>query len=243
MLCIILLLSFLFLFFFFAVLLAYLRSLFHHGYTYEIHCRHALPCVLGHNSFVALAHLKDILCYQARYDSGHLWCFFFFSLMLFVTYRGVGTLQYKSMKHIVKIMTLLVAISALWIGLLQTSIIPRSHTWLVSYLYFGWFMSTPFTYSCYMMLTMPVSTFFPATNIFHCVSRMLWAPNGWSWSDAISNLSSRSNIVAAGSLLFYLFSVQFRLLNHTSVKLCYTHLSLISFIYVFLIMKFLVYMF
>lgn len=54
----------------FAVLLAYLRYLFHHGYTYEIHCRHALPCVLGHNSFVALAHLKDILCYQARYDSG-----------------------------------------------------------------------------------------------------------------------------------------------------------------------------
>lgn len=51
--------------------------------------------------------------------------------MLFVTYRGVGTLQYKSMKHIVKIMTLLVAISALWIGLLQTSIIPRSHTWLL----------------------------------------------------------------------------------------------------------------
>ncbi|BBH10016.1 dolichol-phosphate mannosyltransferase-related protein [Prunus dulcis] len=40
---------------------------------------------------------------------------------------GVGTLQYKSMKHIVKIMTLLVAISALWIGLLQTSIIPRCY--------------------------------------------------------------------------------------------------------------------
>ncbi|KAL6271170.1 hypothetical protein ACE6H2_028081 [Prunus campanulata] len=35
------------------------------------------------------------------------------------------------MKHIVKIMTLLVAISALWIGLLHTSIIPRSHTWLL----------------------------------------------------------------------------------------------------------------
>lgn len=36
------------------------------------------------------------------------------------------------MKHIVKIMTLVMAISALWVGLLQTSIIPRSHTWLVS---------------------------------------------------------------------------------------------------------------
>ncbi|XP_052306135.1 dolichol-phosphate mannose synthase subunit 3 isoform X2 [Populus trichocarpa] len=35
------------------------------------------------------------------------------------------------MKHIVKIMVLLVAISACWIGLLQTSIIPRSHTWLL----------------------------------------------------------------------------------------------------------------
>ncbi|XP_009334900.2 dolichol-phosphate mannose synthase subunit 3 [Pyrus x bretschneideri] len=44
---------------------------------------------------------------------------------------GVGTILYKSMKHIVKILTLVVAISALWIGLLQTSIIPRSHTWLL----------------------------------------------------------------------------------------------------------------
>lgn len=35
------------------------------------------------------------------------------------------------MKHIVKILTLVIAITALWVGLLQTSIIPRSHTWLV----------------------------------------------------------------------------------------------------------------
>lgn len=35
------------------------------------------------------------------------------------------------MKHIVKILTLLVAISAFWIGLLQTSIIPSSYTWLL----------------------------------------------------------------------------------------------------------------
>ncbi|KAJ7950474.1 Dolichol-phosphate mannosyltransferase subunit 3 [Quillaja saponaria] len=35
------------------------------------------------------------------------------------------------MKHIVKIMTLLVAVSALWVGLLQTSIVPQSHTWLL----------------------------------------------------------------------------------------------------------------
>lgn len=36
------------------------------------------------------------------------------------------------MKHIVKILSLLVAISAFWIGLLQAAIIPRSYTWLVS---------------------------------------------------------------------------------------------------------------
>ncbi|XAR58743.1 Dolichyl-phosphate beta-D-mannosyltransferase [Bertholletia excelsa] len=39
------------------------------------------------------------------------------------------------MKHIVKIMGLLVAISAFWIGLLQASIVPHSHTWLLP-LYF-----------------------------------------------------------------------------------------------------------
>lgn len=35
------------------------------------------------------------------------------------------------MKHIVKIITLLVTISALWIGLLEMSLVPRTHTWLV----------------------------------------------------------------------------------------------------------------
>ncbi|XP_050944317.1 dolichol-phosphate mannose synthase subunit 3 isoform X9 [Cucumis melo] len=35
------------------------------------------------------------------------------------------------MKHIVKILTLLVAISALWIGLLQSSILPHGRTWLL----------------------------------------------------------------------------------------------------------------
>ncbi|KAI5682878.1 hypothetical protein M9H77_04106 [Catharanthus roseus] len=39
------------------------------------------------------------------------------------------------MKHIVKILSLLVAISALWIGLLQASLIPESYTWLLP-LYF-----------------------------------------------------------------------------------------------------------
>ncbi|MBA0605651.1 hypothetical protein Godav_018203 [Gossypium davidsonii] len=37
------------------------------------------------------------------------------------------------MKHVLKLFSLLVVISALWIGLLQASIIPRSHTWLVSF--------------------------------------------------------------------------------------------------------------
>ncbi|MBA0847020.1 hypothetical protein Goshw_011211 [Gossypium schwendimanii] len=32
------------------------------------------------------------------------------------------------MKHVLKLFSLLVVISALWIGLLQASIIPRSHT-------------------------------------------------------------------------------------------------------------------
>ncbi|EYU23946.1 hypothetical protein ABFS82_14G317400 [Erythranthe guttata] len=35
------------------------------------------------------------------------------------------------MKHIVKIMALLVALSAIWISLLQTSVLPESYTWLL----------------------------------------------------------------------------------------------------------------
>ncbi|KAL8171947.1 hypothetical protein V2J09_023751 [Rumex salicifolius] len=35
------------------------------------------------------------------------------------------------MKHIVKILSLLVAISAIWITLLQTSTVPNSYTWLM----------------------------------------------------------------------------------------------------------------
>ncbi|MBA0549245.1 hypothetical protein Golob_020290 [Gossypium lobatum] len=35
------------------------------------------------------------------------------------------------MKHVLKLFSLLVVISALWIGLLQASIIPQSHTWLL----------------------------------------------------------------------------------------------------------------
>ncbi|KAI4354315.1 hypothetical protein L6164_003187 [Bauhinia variegata] len=35
------------------------------------------------------------------------------------------------MKHIVKILTLLMAITSLWVGLIQASVVPRSHTWLL----------------------------------------------------------------------------------------------------------------
>ncbi|KAG1331312.1 dolichol-phosphate mannose synthase subunit 3 [Cocos nucifera] len=35
------------------------------------------------------------------------------------------------MKHVLKIMALLVAISAFWIGLLETSVVPRSYAWLL----------------------------------------------------------------------------------------------------------------
>ncbi|XP_060196408.1 dolichol-phosphate mannose synthase subunit 3 isoform X2 [Lycium barbarum] len=35
------------------------------------------------------------------------------------------------MKQIVKILTLLLAVTAVWIGLLQTSTIPESYTWLL----------------------------------------------------------------------------------------------------------------
>ncbi|XP_021720089.1 dolichol-phosphate mannose synthase subunit 3-like [Chenopodium quinoa] len=35
------------------------------------------------------------------------------------------------MKHIVKILSILVAIAAFWIGLLHTSIVPQSQTWLL----------------------------------------------------------------------------------------------------------------
>ncbi|XP_072965776.1 dolichol-phosphate mannose synthase subunit 3-like [Typha angustifolia] len=35
------------------------------------------------------------------------------------------------MKHILKIVALLVSISAIWIGLLQTSVVPHNYTWLL----------------------------------------------------------------------------------------------------------------
>lgn len=37
-----------------------------------------------------------------------------------------------------------------------------------------------------------------AANLFSCVAWMLWFVNGWSWLDAVSNLSSRFIASAAG---------------------------------------------
>ena len=53
------------------------------------------------------------------------------------------------MKHIVKILTLLVAISALWIGLLQTSILPHGHTWLVSLHSIIFFLNSLYLFSSF----------------------------------------------------------------------------------------------
>ncbi|WRX08706.1 hypothetical protein QQP08_001193, partial [Theobroma cacao] len=41
--------------------------------------------------------------------------------------------------------------------------------------------------------------------LFYCVTWMLWFINGWSWSNAIPNLSPRSIAAAAGIsfLIFY----------------------------------------
>lgn len=51
-----------------------------------------------------------------------------------------------------------------------------------------------------MMLSVcPVSIFFPGTDLFYDLFRMLWPINaGWRWFNPISNLSSRSIAFAAG---------------------------------------------
>ncbi|RLN20044.1 hypothetical protein C2845_PM02G46350 [Panicum miliaceum] len=39
--------------------------------------------------------------------------------------------SHSQMKHIFKIVAILVAISAIWVALLETSTVPRSYTWLL----------------------------------------------------------------------------------------------------------------
>ncbi|XP_010933364.2 uncharacterized protein [Elaeis guineensis] len=43
----------------------------------------------------------------------------------------LNQLTCEGMKHVLKIMALLVAISAFWIGLLETSVVRRSYTWVL----------------------------------------------------------------------------------------------------------------
>jgi len=40
------------------------------------------------------------------------------------------------MKHVVKVLALVVASTVLWIGLLQTSVISHSYTWMVGSYYY-----------------------------------------------------------------------------------------------------------
>jgi hypothetical protein len=148
-------------------------------------------------------------------------------LLLFLSQQDF-LINIHTMKHVVKIMVLLVAISACWIGLLQTSIIPRSHTWLVSF----WFKFITYTswvflfiielyiyikkkdllihvHACFAFcicrgLSCPIFSFIPASHLFRYITGMLWSIDGWSWLDEFSNLPSRSTAITTGiSLLFY----------------------------------------
>ncbi|GAY40070.1 hypothetical protein CUMW_049190 [Citrus unshiu] len=65
--------------------------------------------------------LSHSICFYPHNDEGCVIKCFFFEWILEVFFIS------NSMKHVVKILTLLVAITALWFGLLQTSVIPRSH--------------------------------------------------------------------------------------------------------------------
>jgi dolichyl-phosphate mannosyltransferase polypeptide 3 len=62
-----------------------------------------------------------------------LFLFFYIYFFIFLCreeFRSIISLNIH-MKHIVKLLALLVAISAFWIGLLETTVIPRSYAWLV----------------------------------------------------------------------------------------------------------------
>lgn len=60
--------------------------------------------------------------------------------LLFVHMQVVvlNQLTRERMKHVLKITVLLVSISAFWIGLLETSVVPRTYTWLVCFRYYFW---------------------------------------------------------------------------------------------------------
>ncbi|NP_001132734.1 Dolichol-phosphate mannose synthase subunit 3-like [Zea mays] len=56
-------------------------------------------------------------------------CFAFHLVIFFLFYDSKT--PHPQMKHIFKIAAILVAISAIWIALLETSTVPRSYTWLL----------------------------------------------------------------------------------------------------------------
>ncbi|KAL2508060.1 protein of unknown function-containing protein [Forsythia ovata] len=98
-------------------------------------------------------------------------------------------------------MALLVALSAIWISLLQILVIPKSYTWLVSFplvLLIVLFTCTCFrslTYCCYWAAAYWYFSL-SAASLLYYNARLLWPIYGWNWSDAISNLPTRGNPVA-----------------------------------------------
>lgn len=86
------------------------------------------------------------------------------------------------MKHIVKIMSILVALAAVWAGLIQTSVLPQSYTWLVSFTHFVF----QFFYTFWAVYT-PVFMI-SAAYLLHRLAWVLWSLNGWSRSDVFPNL-------------------------------------------------------
>ena len=68
-------------------------------------------------------------CMLGKVIVSAMFCLSSSSLLFFLYDRKA---HHSQMKHIFKIAAILVAISAIWIALLETSTVPRSYTWLVS---------------------------------------------------------------------------------------------------------------
>ena len=104
------------------------------------------------------------------------------------------------MKHILKIMSMLVAISAIWIGLLVMSVVPHSYALLVSFnVSIGIFeRSGLFTCDALPFIVTSLS----ASNLLGCITWMLWPSNCWSWFDALPYMSSRSFLSAEGTFSY-----------------------------------------
>lgn len=103
------------------------------------------------------------------------------------------------MKHIFKILALLAAISAFWIGLLQTSIVPRSYTWLVSFSFSKYSILAWISHQLNIPAYIFLHPYSAVTSLPDCFSGMLWTANGWSWLDAISDMSWTSTFITTGT--------------------------------------------